>query len=429
MGGVTMRFLAMAAAMTALAGCANLNSINHSFDIPNDSPHAITVDARQRGIISNLATTIERIGTEHREVDSLRICAEQFPDVYTVLGGAMGGSFSLIPGGGPSPQLQAAANGAFSETGAGIQRTQTINLLRESMYRTCERYMNGAIGREELSVQAARDVRAMVSILAIEQLTGLITPDPTVISSHNSSTALSGAVEMAEAVIESRNALNTARTNNEAADAALAHQQNLKAECDETDSDDGEVAGGVGNCETVEADLEAAQTLVTQRTRELNNAQSDYDTISSLSASFATATSRGVNLNSNADGRGLHYLQQPTSVDAVAEAVTQIVALQYASATGLTACEAILARESNLGNSRDSSQAFRSGVQSVAERQDDDRVRLDNLKAGDAAIVGACMRMLNYAQIQQHDTMEAIFAPRPAEEDSSGSDGEPDAEE
>ena len=422
----------MAAAMTALAGCANLNSINHRFDIPDDSPHAITVDARQRGIISNNVRIIEGTGDNAREVERLTICAEQYPDVYTVLGGALGGSFSLIPAD-PSPQLQAAVNGAFNETGSGIQRTQTVNILREMMFRTCERFMNGGIDREELSVQAARDVRAMVSILAIEQLTGLLTPDPTVISSQNSSTALSGAVVMAEAVIDARNALNTARENKETADAALAHQQNLKTECDEADSEDGEVVGGVGNCETVEADMEAAQTLATQRTQELNNAQSDYDTISSLSASFATATSRGVNLNPTAGGRGEHYLEDSQSVAAVTEAVTRIVALEYGSSNGLTACEALLTSEINFDNAGTS---FAAGFDALAVESSGERgfaVNLENspsnleeLQSGDAAVLGACMRMLNYAQIRQRETMEAIFAPRPVAGNLPEPNGEPE---
>ncbi|HBH88281.1 MAG TPA: hypothetical protein DDZ43_11810 [Hyphomonadaceae bacterium] len=429
----------MAAAMTALAGCANLNSINHRFDIPNDSPHAITVDARQRGIISNNVRITQGTGDNAREVERLTICAEQYPDVYTVLGGALGGSFSLIPAD-PSPQLQAAVNGAFNETGSGIQRTQTVNILREMMFRTCERFMNGGIDRAELSVQAARDVRAMVSILAIEQLTGLLTPDPTVISSQNSSTALSGAVEMAEAVIDARNALNTARTNKEVADAALAHQQNRKAECDEADSDDGEVAGAAGNCETVEADLEAAQTLATQRTQELNNAQSDYDTISSLSASFATATSRGVNLNPTAGGRGEHYLEDSQSVAAVTEAVTRIVALEYGSSNGLTACEALLTSEINF-DAENAGPSFAAGFNALAvvsseergfaENQGDQhgpQGNLEELESGDAAVLGACMRMLNYAQIRQRETMEAIFAPRLVAGNSSVSDDEPNAE-
>ena len=53
---------------------------------------------------------------------------------------------------------------------------------------------------------------------------------------------------------------------------------------------------------------------------------------------------------------------------------------------------------------------------------------LEELESGDAAVLGACMRMLNYAQIRQRETMEAIFAPRLVAGNSSVSDDEPNAE-
>ena len=71
---------------------------------------------------------------------------------------------------------------AIAQSGATIERTQTVNLLRESLYRTCERYLSGAISKPTLIVQAARDQRAMVTVLAIEQLTRAIRPAATIIS-------------------------------------------------------------------------------------------------------------------------------------------------------------------------------------------------------------------------------------------------------
>lgn len=66
---------------------------------------------------------------------------------------------------------QARAEVAIAEAASTTERIQTINLLRESMYRTCERYLSGAINHESFVVQAGRDWRAMLAILAIEQLT------------------------------------------------------------------------------------------------------------------------------------------------------------------------------------------------------------------------------------------------------------------
>ncbi|MBX9803511.1 MAG: hypothetical protein K2Y04_12195 [Caulobacteraceae bacterium] len=87
--------------------------------------------------------------------------------------------------------VEAALNAAFSssEQGSTIPRTQTINMLRELMYRTCERYLGGGYDVLELSVQAIRDQRLMVSILAIEQLTGAVTPRPVLIGASGGASA------------------------------------------------------------------------------------------------------------------------------------------------------------------------------------------------------------------------------------------------
>ena len=59
-------------------------------------------------------------------------------------------------------------------------------MLRELMYWTCERYLSGGYDPTELSLQAIRDQRLMVSVLAIEQLTGAVTPKPVVIGAAGS---------------------------------------------------------------------------------------------------------------------------------------------------------------------------------------------------------------------------------------------------
>ena len=77
---------------------------------------------------------------------------------------------------------------SISESGASIGlRTQTITVLRDMMYRLCERYLNGATTESEFVTQAGRDRRLIVSVLAIEQLTGAVQPRTVVVgaSSHS----------------------------------------------------------------------------------------------------------------------------------------------------------------------------------------------------------------------------------------------------
>jgi hypothetical protein len=65
------------------------------------------------------------------------------------------------------------------------------------MYRTCERYLNGAIDRATFVVQAGRDWRAMIAILAIEQLTRTVRPPSTIISAGSTSARVEDAVDIA----------------------------------------------------------------------------------------------------------------------------------------------------------------------------------------------------------------------------------------
>lgn len=143
--------------------------------------HSVTsVDAKQRAILRS------------KVKDENRFCSEPSPDVFSVVAQALSASGTFGTTADPKA-LEAAMQAAFSsaEQGSTIPRTQTLNLLRELMFRTCERYLSGAIGSIELSVQAIRDQRLIVSILSIEHLTGVLMPSPVAISAAG--TAATGA--------------------------------------------------------------------------------------------------------------------------------------------------------------------------------------------------------------------------------------------
>lgn len=198
-------------ALPLVAGCAQWNTAYRQRTIPADKPGAITVDAKQRSVFINpvaqtttmttttmaneaglssrsLAWVNVPIGTSPVNGSStttvnhernLRLCAEPAPDVFAAIA-ASGSALINVDVKTQSGGLNLA--GAFSETAATIERTQTVNLLRESFYRTCERYLSGAITKESFIIQAGRDARAMVAVLAIEQLTGALRRPSTIIS-------------------------------------------------------------------------------------------------------------------------------------------------------------------------------------------------------------------------------------------------------
>lgn len=188
------------------AGCSG--SIYRQRPVQGTAPVAIAVDARQRVLLSQLDPTSKAKAAQ----DPLfrRFCAEPSPDVFTVLGvsGSGGGNLGL----GADKSVNAALQAAFSssETGATIARTQTLNMLREMMFRTCERYLSGAISADEFPIVAARDQRIMVSILAIEQLTGSITPRALTIGAGGSATTGLNPTELVKALADAQGAVKAA---------------------------------------------------------------------------------------------------------------------------------------------------------------------------------------------------------------------------
>lgn len=170
--------IGLLAATTACS--ANHHAVFRQTTLSGSDHSIITVDAKQRSILV----------AGGAEGESRRFCAEPSPDVFSVVAQALSGGGSFGRNADPV-SVEAALNAAFSssEQGSTIPRTQTINMLRELMYRTCERYLSGGYDSLELSVQAIRDQRLMVSILAIEQLTGAVTPRPVLIGATGGASA------------------------------------------------------------------------------------------------------------------------------------------------------------------------------------------------------------------------------------------------
>ena len=190
-----------------LSGCAETNSIYHNRQIkPNNSAHMLTIDAKQRSIIFNPEEDIStnNIGDGDKQkvkniVPHWRICAEAAPDVFSAYAASASGK-----GGTDGKSVSAQFGFSSSETAATIERTQAINMLRESMYRTCERYLSGATSKTIFITQAARDQRSMIAFLAIEQLTRAVRPSSTIISGPATSTSIKDGEAAAKLIEEFR---------------------------------------------------------------------------------------------------------------------------------------------------------------------------------------------------------------------------------
>lgn len=139
-------------------GCANLQTISRDTSIPkydvNGSGKAIHLDAQQRLVIVNRFQ---------------QYCAEPSPDALAAYASSLGLSVSD-----PSKQALSFANSLQSSTSNIGLRTQSITLMRDSLYRICEAYSNGKLNDMQVSSLLTRSQDYMTVILAVEQLTGTV---------------------------------------------------------------------------------------------------------------------------------------------------------------------------------------------------------------------------------------------------------------
>lgn len=199
----------------SLVGCANWSSVYRNQTVADTSggrQSIVITDAKQRAI--------HYIQHGSGANAKLKLCAEQAPDIFSVLSATASGELAVKP---EQKELAAKAAAALAESGGAIERSQTVNILAMSMYRTCERFLNGEIGRTELSWQAARDQRVMVSVLAIEQLTNMIRPQIRQSSMLSAGTVGAAAAAYTEQLAAARakwEAANKAKNMAQAAHAA-----------------------------------------------------------------------------------------------------------------------------------------------------------------------------------------------------------------
>jgi len=160
------------------SGCAKLNSIARNFNVNNGEGQLI--DAKQRAIIV----------VKQKDTNKIVVCAEPSPDALS----AYATQLALE---GKIPEKAALKLAGSSQEGTSYigLRTQSIQLLRDAMYRNCEAYANGALDKVQYGIASRRYQRSMVALLAIEQLTGAIRVPPIAITTE-------GAAEIAKSIHE-----------------------------------------------------------------------------------------------------------------------------------------------------------------------------------------------------------------------------------
>ena len=176
-------WLAIAATLF-LASCANLSTINRQTlfaDVGEHGNHpgqVVHLDVQQRLFITN---------------EMGRFCAEPSPDAMASFAAALSAS-----GGSPSNEAISAALTAGSQSSSIGLRTQSITLLRDTLYRMCEAYNNGKLTDSQVMTLLGRSQDLTAVILAVEQLTGTVSASQSALTTTASADAFAVATGVAK---------------------------------------------------------------------------------------------------------------------------------------------------------------------------------------------------------------------------------------
>ncbi len=322
------RIVVLIASLVLAACSANHKSIFRHQALASDASITLT-DAKQRAILS---TKTPRSGDNSAE-QIQRFCVEPSPDVFAVIAQSLsvGGTFGQQA---DPKAIELALNAAFasSEQGSTIPRTQTINMLRELMYRTCERYLNGGITSLELPLQAIRDQRLMVSILAIEQLTGAVASKSVTLGAIAQANAGASA---AGVVAELGKARDDVQSKEKARDAALAARKGVTvtiddkkveacAEIDKATTDEAKVAlhadlkAKTDECKTKKDDLQKKED-------QFKEAKDHYESVDKIAKEGGLLVGSKAEVVTPTPGSMLERVGGASSVESVALVVKSIV--------------------------------------------------------------------------------------------------------
>ncbi|MEQ1709647.1 MAG: hypothetical protein ABL864_15085 [Terricaulis sp.] len=155
------------------SGCASVGNLTSIYRTPDlEGGRSVVLDAEQWAVL-NIPWPAD--------TDPHAVCAMPSPDALAAAAAA--GGLNVEASQANTGSAGGAATFGIGESAASIGlRTQSIQLLRDAMYRLCESYANGAINQVQYNVMMRRHQNNMIAILAIEQLTGAVAAQNVAIS-------------------------------------------------------------------------------------------------------------------------------------------------------------------------------------------------------------------------------------------------------
>lgn len=336
--------------VSLIQGCANLTSLNRHTDVMfqvvdgkdkkvtgYDTGRVIHLDAKQRVVIQKPYGII---------------CAEPSPDALSAIATSTSGSLSD-----PTKGEIALANAISENAGSIGLRTQTIQLMRDALYRVCEAYYSRALGDTEVMMLHQRYQDVMVAVLAIEQLTGTIKADQVSIQGDTSANALARSYDLTRALAENRNKLSALETEKKKLEEELSKKNEkytkAKAASDSPQSTDLQKE----EFKKTEAALKVAKDNLSNKEKEISDLN-EYIAVLEKSKKAALSTAElvakgTVNFGKNVVNNRLSDNAAQHISKSVVEIVDTVVSKDYM----LPTCMAIIADS-----------------EEIKQKQDDDRL-------------------------------------------------------
>ena len=200
--------MSMLSIVFSLTACANLNTISRSTGFPEverrekqtiavrDGDGNLVEDWRSDKYSSEVKAKAVHLDIQQRlmVMNGLGVyCAEPSPDGLAAYAAAIGLSASNPA----NNAIAAAGNGGSNAASIGL-RTQSITLMRDAMYRVCEAYANGQIGKAQVATLLGRSQDLTAVILAVEQLTGPIAAEQVALTTTTDAAASASLIAIAD---------------------------------------------------------------------------------------------------------------------------------------------------------------------------------------------------------------------------------------
>ncbi|QWF15417.1 hypothetical protein [Lysobacter capsici] len=307
-------------AFLVLGGCANIQTLGRHTATPmvEGKGRAIHLDAQQRLVVFT----------------AKKYCAEPSPDALAAYAAAIGVSASKVPKN--SAAISAALNNVAGSIGL---RTQSITLMRDTLYRNCEAGINGYLSNEQVAVLLARSQDLTAVILAIEQLTGAVAAPPLMLDTSGGSSAASTLLANTEALkaaekmeAEMKAARDEAEKQRDDLlakfDEVKANADRLRSESDAAPDDEGKKTAAVKEEAKTDAAKIAAEAAKT-RFVDLDDAYVRQKQTTATISALRDSSVNTVNAHVAGTARAGEFLHRNTiddkSVEHIADAVEETI--------------------------------------------------------------------------------------------------------